>query len=71
MLKAVVSAIKNLGIYAVGVGGTLKKADYLVNATEDLNWNIKEAFQNRCLENIDSNFLGHELSFEVLFTDNA
>ncbi|RBP86298.1 beta-phosphoglucomutase [Cytobacillus firmus] len=53
--EAGVSAIKTAGMYAVGVGSTLKKADYLVNATEDLNWNeIKEAFQNWCLENKNS-----------------
>lgn len=49
--EAGVSAIKSAGMYAVGVGSTLKSADYLVNKPEELNWSeIKESFENWYLE---------------------
>lgn len=40
-----IDAIQASGMFAVGVGTTLEKADYLVESTEQLNWkDIKQAY---------------------------
>jgi beta-phosphoglucomutase len=45
--SAGIEAIKSSGMFAVGVGSTLQKADYLVETTNQLRWVlIKEAFAN-------------------------